>query len=192
MWRGLSGGLEELNTCAPNPGRTEGKYGNPARTPPAPAAPTPQGEEVRGPGPHRRGLAIQGSLGEARGASALGTHALGAGQGLLGLGGGSALRSGFLLSATVLTRFLEPPSDIYLTSQFSLPGASREGWRQGGKGQRRWGARGKHFLPSAQAPAASLPRGVPPRTSRLSGINQPLGFQEKSGITLAHLGGFKN
>lgn len=182
--------MEELNTCAQNQGRTERKYGNPVR-----ARPQPQElQEVGGPRRAGRGAGcpIQGRWGEAGGGPGLHSHASGAGQGLLGLGGGSALRSGFLLSATVLTSFLEPPSDIYLTSQFSLPGARREGWRQGGEGRWRWGAIGKHFLPSAQAEAAWLTRAVPPRAPRLSGVNRPLGFQENSVITLVHLGGFKN
>lgn len=45
---------------------------------------------------------------------------------------------------------------------------------------------------SAQAPPAALTRGVPSRTSRLSGVGQPLGFLGNSGIKLAHLRGFKN
>lgn len=91
VWRGLAGGLEGLNTCAPNRGRTERKYGNPARTPPAPAAPTRELEEVRGPGPRSDGAGYPGSLGEARGDPGLRKHASEAEQGLLGLGGGSAL-----------------------------------------------------------------------------------------------------
>ena len=73
-----------------------------------------------------------------------------------------------------MTRFLESPSDIYLTSWFSLPGASRrDGGRAGeagGDGERK----GKHFFPLQQAAAASLLRGVPPRALRPPGVSQLL------------------
>ena len=103
----------------------------------------------------------------------------GAERGPLGLGGGSSLRSGFLLPATVLTRFLESPSDIYLTSWFSLPGAGgRDGGRaQGGGGWRRWGAKGETFSSLRQAAAASLLRGVPPPAPRPPEVSQLLGVK---------------
>lgn len=77
------------------------------------------------------------------------------------LRGGSALRSGFLLSATVLTRFLGPPSAIYLTSQFSLSG--RQGGVEAGRAEAGGDGepKGEPLLPSAQTVAVSLPRGVP-------------------------------
>lgn len=75
-----------------------------------------------------------------------------------------------------MTRFLESPSDIYLTSWFSLPGASRrDGGRAGeagGDGERK----GKHFLPSDRP---RLPRSYvgshlgalrPPGVSQLLGV----------------------
>lgn len=101
------------------------------RAPPAPARPPPELGQVGERGRAWRGRLSGGTWARPRGPRA--PHASGAERGgLLGLGGGSSLRSGFLLPATVLTRFLEPPSDIYLTSQFSLLGAGWEGWRQGG------------------------------------------------------------
>lgn len=185
--------MKESNTCAQNLGRKERKYGNPGAHAPSPCGPcagagggsgTPA---APGGGRRPRGAWVrpEGAQGSAR------SHASGAGQGPLGLGGGSPLRSGFLLSATVLTPFLEPPSDIYLTSQFSLPGASREGRRQGGEGRWPWGAKGKHFLPSAQAPPASLPRGVPPAADLQTFGGQPVPWVPRA-FTLVHLRGFKN
>lgn len=109
--KGLSRGSEKLNTCSQNRGRKERKYGNPERTPPAPAVPKHQAIAGRG-----EGAGYPGALGRDPRGPGLRTHASGTGRGLLGLGGGSSPRSGFLLPATVLTRFLESPSDIYLTS----------------------------------------------------------------------------
>lgn len=141
--------MEKSHTCAQNLGRQERKYGN--------LRARPQPSHGRGRGP------VRGASRAARGGRSP-EHRRGRDQPGLGtpqgrsrgsrLRGGSSLRSGFLLSATVLTRFLGPPSDIYLTSQFSLSGPA--GGVEAGRGEA--GGEGSH-------------RGTvfPPHRPRLSG-----------------------
>lgn len=57
------------------------------------------------------------------------------------------------------------------------PWGQQEGWRQGGGGWRRWGAKGETFSSLRQAAAASLLRGVPPRAPRPPGVSQLLGVK---------------
>lgn len=145
------------------------------------ARPQPQQCQLSSKSRSARGGGYPGALRRDPRGPGLSTHISGAEQGPLGLGGGSSLRSGFLLPATVLTRFLESPSDIYLTSWFSLPGAGRRdgGRAQGGGGWRRWGAKGETFSSLRQAAAASLLRGVPPQAPRPPGVSQLLGVKGK-------------
>lgn len=64
--RALSPRLEKLNTCAQNLGLEERKYGNPARTPSAPASPAPEWGRSGERGRSCTRPAILGSSGEAR------------------------------------------------------------------------------------------------------------------------------
>lgn len=157
----------EVKYLGSNPGRKERKYGNQARTPPAPASSAPGWGRSRERGSACTGLAISENWrARARPERARALHASGAEQGLLAPGRifpevwVSSLRNRLDSFPWATVR--------YLFNLAVQPPRGRQGGREagrrkaGGVGERK----GKPFLPSAQAAAVSPPHGVPPGSPR--------------------------
>lgn len=116
-------------------------------------------------------MALLGLLGKTQGARGSTTSGLGRGRSDFGA---DLLRSMGFSRQRCLTRFLESPSDIYLTSWFSLPGASRRDGGSRGQEAGRSEEQGNIFFP----PTVQLifPTWGPPGP-QTSGVSQLLGVK---------------